>query len=58
MQGGGGGGGGRCGRFGTEDRKPFEHGVSTILQLVEAHKDTGSKAYVTFLQNTMSWAKG
>lgn len=53
----GGGGWEKCSRFGTEDRKPFENGVSTILQLLVAHKDTGYKAYLTFLQNTMPWAK-
>lgn len=49
-----GGGGGGCGGFGTEDRKPFDNGVSTIVQLVLAHTDTGQKAYLTFAQNTVS----
>ena len=53
MRGGGEVGGG-CGWFGTEDRKPFDNGVSTIVQLVLAHKDTGQKAYLTFAQNTVS----
>ena len=50
----GGGGGGGCSGFGTEDRKPFDNGVSTIVQLVLAHTDTGQKAYLTFAQNTVS----